>query len=311
MSFNKEWFFIINPEAKNGKAKLIWPEIKNILEKESVNFKFQFTRFPMESIDIVKEAIKEGWRNFVAVGGDGTINEVINGVFLQELVKYSEITFAMIPIGTGNDWGKSLGISDNYKEAVAILVNNKIIHHKIGLVEYQTLNMTKQRFLINIAGFGFDASVIEICDTNKSKNKKSKFGYCKTILKQMFKYDATQTTVTIDGTVIFDDLMFSMGVGLGKYKGGGILQLPHARYDSDYLAVTIIPKFSTIGKLICFSKLLRGKIEQAKEVTISKGSVVTIESDPKVGVEVDGEFIGFTKAKISLLHDDLKIISNC
>lgn len=310
MSFNKEWFFIINPEAKNGKAKLIWPEIKKMLEKESVNFKFQFTRFPMESLDIVKDAISEGWRNFVAVGGDGTINEVINGVFLQELVKYSEITFAMIPIGTGNDWGKSLGISADYKKAIKILINNKIIRHKIGLIEYQTLNMAKQRFLINIAGIGFDASVIEISDKNKDQNKKSKFGYCKIIIKQMFKYNATKTKVTIDNEVVFDDYMFSMGVGLGKYKGGGILQLPHARYDSDSLAVTIIPKFSILGKILCFSKLVRGKIEQAKNVKICKGSVVTIESDPKVGVEVDGEFIGFTKAKISLLHDDLKIISN-
>lgn len=306
----KEWFFIINPEAKSGQGKFIWPKIKQILNEKKVKYKSIFTKYPMESISIVSDAVREGWLNFVAVGGDGTINEVINGVFLQEFVEINNITFAMIPIGTGNDCGRGLGISTNYQSCIQTIINEKIIRHSVGVVKYNALNMSKNRFLINVAGFGFDASIVEEVNKTKEQKKGSKICYLQTIFKQIFKYKSTDTIVTIDENEVFNSSMYSMCVGVGKYNGGGLMQLPHAKFDNGKLAITIIAHLHPIKFIGCFPKLLMGNINKVKEVSIFEGQKVTITSNPPIGVEVDGEYLGVTKSEISLLDQKLNIVAN-
>jgi len=310
MSEKKEWFIIINPEAKSGKAKIIWPKIKETLDSKEINYKFVFTRYALEAIDIIENAVKEGWVNFIAVGGDGTINEVINGVFLQEFVECNKITFGMIPLGTGNDWGRGLGITSNYKNAIDTILKEKIVLHDAGIVEYNALNMTKKRFLINVAGFGFDASVVEKVNQIRENKNNSKISYFKTIFQQIFKYNTTKSEILVDGKIVFEGMLFSCCVGLGKYNGGGLMQVPHASFNSGILAVTVIAKITPIKFILSFPKLLIGKILSIKEAYNFKGENIIINSKTPIGVEIDGEYLGVTKAKISILKNAINIITN-
>ena len=119
---NNKWLVVVNPMASVGKCGKDWPEIKQLLTKEGFDFDDVLTEYPGHAIEIVRNAIKEkGYRKLISVGGDGTNNEVINGIFTQDVVPTTEITMGAIPIGTGNDWRRTFNIPIDYPKVVKIL----------------------------------------------------------------------------------------------------------------------------------------------------------------------------------------------
>ena len=120
-------FVVVNPNAGNGKGKKEWNTIKSILEKYSFQYKHEFTSQKMDASKLVKKAIANGYRTVVAVGGDGTLHEIINGIMEQNSVPTNEIFVGLIPVGSGNDWGKMFGIPTDYEEAVKVLIARKCI----------------------------------------------------------------------------------------------------------------------------------------------------------------------------------------
>ncbi|NLA50391.1 MAG: acylglycerol kinase family protein, partial [Bacteroidales bacterium] len=117
-SAQKEWFVIVNPNAGSGKGKKDWRRISDLLTGANIPFISRFTERRGQAIEYTDEAIQKGFRHFISVGGDGTLNEVVNGVFAQNKIPAGEITIGMIPVGTGNDWGRMFGIPTIYEGAV-------------------------------------------------------------------------------------------------------------------------------------------------------------------------------------------------
>ena len=115
-SDQKIWLVIVNPNAGNGKGKKDWDKISNYLKKENFQFEVKFTERKSNAIDIALEGIGAGFRKIITVGGDGTLNEVVNGVFPNNTCPTSDISLALIPVGTGNDWGRMFGIPLIMKE---------------------------------------------------------------------------------------------------------------------------------------------------------------------------------------------------
>ena len=101
---NHGWKMIVNPNAGIMKGQRDWPKILQILRDEKIDFTYELTTKQGDAITMAAMAIEEGYRNLAVIGGDGTMNEVLNGIFLQKAVPLSEITLGMIPVGTGNDW---------------------------------------------------------------------------------------------------------------------------------------------------------------------------------------------------------------
>ena len=118
---NSKWLVIVNPAASVGKSGKDWPIIKEILVNEGIEFDEVITEYPRHAIEIVRNAIVEqGYRKFISVGGDGTNNEVINGIFTQDVVPTTEITMATIPVGTGNDWRRTFDFPLDYQKVIKI-----------------------------------------------------------------------------------------------------------------------------------------------------------------------------------------------
>src|SRR5210317_471342 len=101
---SKQWFVVINPTSGYGSSKRLWPKIKAYLDSREFNYNFQFTKYRKHSIDIVYNAIYQGFRDIIIVGGDGTIHNVVNAINTQSFCASNEINIGVIAIGTGNDW---------------------------------------------------------------------------------------------------------------------------------------------------------------------------------------------------------------
>ena len=165
-----EWLVIVNPNAGNGKGNKDWNLIADLMKEDGLSFIPKITEKKGHAINITLEAIEAGFRKIITVGGDGTLNEVVNGVFLNNSCPTKDITLALIPIGTGNDWGRMFGIPLDHKKAIRIIRDNKQMLHDAGLISFFNGTENQKRYFINIAGLGFESVVVKKTNIQKEKS---------------------------------------------------------------------------------------------------------------------------------------------
>ncbi len=303
----EKWLVIVNPNAGNGKGKKDWGRISGLLKENSLPFTVKFTEKKGHAIDLTLEYIKTGFRKIITVGGDGTLNEVVNGVFLTGVCPTIDISLAMIPVGTGNDWGKMFGIPPEYKKAIEIIRDNKLMLHDVGLVSYYEGTVHKKRYFINIAGLGFESVVVRRTNIQKDKGHSGKLIYFYNLLMSLLSYKNTKARLIVDGETINADV-FSLNVGNGRYCGGGMRQTPDALPDDGILDVTVINgmgKFEIIRNL---KILYDGTILSHPKVDGYKCRNIKVSSGSLLYVEADGESLGHTPAEFSIIPAGINIV---
>jgi diacylglycerol kinase (ATP) len=302
-----KYFVIVNPNAGGGKAAKDWPLIQSLFTQKGLDIEVIFTKKRRHAMRLASDFISKGYRNFIVVGGDGTVNEVVNGMmaFPQFL---HEMKLGVIMIGTGNDWGKMFDIPTEYFEAVDIIYNGKIFQQDVGRVTYHLRDWKIQRYFVNMAGLGFDAKVVENANKSKDKGKSSQFSYLITLFKTLMKYKPLDINIKIEGRPIHGSKLFTMSIGIGKYSGGGMMQVPQAIADDglfDIMIVNNIGKAKIIRKIM---KLYDGSIESLDEVAMHRAANLSIESKDCVMLEVDGESLGHGPFEFSIAEHKLNII---
>jgi YegS/Rv2252/BmrU family lipid kinase len=298
---------IVNPNAGNGKGKKDWNKISALLKKEGLSFTVEFTKSKGHAINLALEAIASDFRKIITVGGDGTLNEVVNGVFTNKICPATEIVLALIPVGTGNDWGRMFGIPLDYEKAVEIIGEHKTLLHDIGLLSYYNGNEKKNRYFINIAGLGFESVVVRKTNIQKDKGYGGKLIYFYNLLTSLMAYKNTPAEIIIDGETSHADI-FSLNVGNGRYCGGGMRQTPRAVPYDGLLDVTIIKgmgKFEIIRNL---KILYDGRILQHRKIDGYKCKSVKVSSEIPMYAEADGESLGQTPVEFSIIPDALNIV---
>ena len=157
------WFIIANPISGNRNFSKQWKEIQQLLNNKKIDFSFAFTKFSKHEIELVNTAIQQGFRNIISLGGDGTLHNVVNGIMLQRYAKTSNITIAVIPQGTGNDWIKTYNIPNNVEKAIDIICKKNIILQDIGVLKTKN----KTTYFNNVAGLGYDGYIVNKLKTLK------------------------------------------------------------------------------------------------------------------------------------------------
>lgn len=304
-----EWFVIVNPNAGKRKGEKDWLQIASELNAAGIQFTNVFTEHRNHAVNLTRKYIENGYRNLIVVGGDGTLNEVVNGIFTQHHIPPSEITLAMIPVGTGNDWCRMFNIPGDYKQAVKLILKHKIFTQDTGTIKYIS-NEGKEvtRFFINMAGMGFDALVAQKTNKQKDMGKSNPLSYVVNIFSSLFSYSVTEVTILLEQEKIVTDL-FSMSVGICQYNGGGMKQAPEALPDDGLFDLTIIRpvgKFKIIRNIL---KLFDGSFTHMPEVSTYRSSKIIIHSDPPMYLEADGESLGHTPFVFNILPQSLNVIS--
>jgi len=299
---------IVNPKAGVGRGLKDWPTISNQMNHNGLDFTCVFTEHKYHAVELTVKAINDGYRKIVAIGGDGTVNEVVNGIFIQQQVPTSAISFAVIPAGTGNDWMRMFGIPKTYSDAVLSLVTEHTILQDVGLISYHETRIKHQRYMANVAGMGFDAMVNRRFNRLKDEGRLGKRLYINSTLKELFNYRAKHFKVIVDGEVFYDGAVFSATVGVGKYNGGGMNQMPNAVIDDGLLDITVIKRVNKLSVLRHFRKLYNGNLYNYSKVLATQGKSIIIETFPESPIEIDGEALGYSTFTFELVPKSIKVV---
>jgi YegS/Rv2252/BmrU family lipid kinase len=302
-----EWMVIVNPNAGKGKGSKDWEKIDELLVRYGVLHSTLFTKARRHAIDLTRDAIASGYRKFIVVGGDGTMNEVVNGVFTQQTCPTTDVSLSMISVGTGNDWGKLFGIPHNYAAAVEIIATGKARLQDAGKVAYFHGTHKEQRYFLNIAGLGFDAVVTRRTNLQKDKGRSGKVLYFYNLLKSLLDYRHTAVEVEIDDAKLFRDV-FTISIGIGRYSGGGMQQTPHAIPDDGLFDITIVKKIRRGDIILSLKKLYDGTILDHPKIEGYKGRIILIDSDPLIHLEADGESLGHSPIRFEIIPQSIRIL---
>lgn len=294
------WFVIVNPNAGSGKGKADWPTIASLLGEVGISFEHALTKFKYHAVQLTVDAINAGYRKFIAVGGDGTLNEVVNGIFIQNQVASSEFVVGVVAVGTGNDWRRMYDFPFDYKGQVRIISDGCKFRQDVGLAKYYETGVENSRYFMNSAGSGFDAEVVASTNRLKNSGRKGKFLYVLSLLKTLLRFRTTCVNVTVDGFK-YEEPIFSISSGIGRYSGAGMRQVPFALTDDGLFDVTIIRKLSKLNVIANIPRLFNGTILKHSRIVGLRGHDVKIISNPPVNLEVDGETLGCSPLHFSIL----------
>jgi diacylglycerol kinase (ATP) len=302
-----DWLVIVNPNAGMRKGKKDWKTISKLLGDKNISYEFVTTTHKYHAIALAKEGIEAGYRKIIAVGGDGTLNEVANGILSQQVIPSSEIKLGMITVGTGNDWAKMYKIPGNYKAAISIIAREKSSLQDVGKVSYFNNDERGTRFFVNVAGMGFDAQVALKTNNQKEKGQGNAFSYLINIFSTLLSHREKQSEIIIDGKSIKAEV-FSMNVGICRYNGGGMMQTPNAVPDDGLLDVTIIRKVGRFYVVRNVKKLYDGSFIKLPEVSTHQGKNVHISGPKRIYLEVDGESLGHSPFEFDILPKAINVI---
>lgn len=305
-----KWFVVVNPIAGSGKGLDDYPLISKLLRDNGICCEAVFTEHKWHATELTVSAVEQGYRHIIVVGGDGTLHEVVNGVFIQKHVAPTDVTIAVIAVGTGNDWIRMYGIPKRYAEAIRALKEGYTFLQDVSEVEYEEAHYRQTRYMANVAGLGFDAEVIRHYQHRKAKGRTGKAAYLWSMLQTFFKHKSAGVKIWIDDKLISNSFLFSIAIGVCKYNGGGIQQLPNAVSDDGLLDITMIRPVHWWHVVFRIRRLFNGTIYSIGHVTHTQGRKVRIESSPDSRLEIDGELFGVTPVEFRVRHREVRVIVN-
>lgn len=293
--------FIINPVAGQGKPLKLIPEIKKIFSSRDDAFNIEITERPGHATDIVKRYTSKKKHRVYSIGGDGTLNEVLNGMV------NSGSSLAVIPAGSGNDFSRNLNITiTSNRYGYDIL--NRTVNGKEEPVDIVKIN---NRYFINISSVGLDAEVANT--TNKLKSTglfRGSFAYLAGIFATLLKYNSHILRVTIDGQT-FEKESLLLAVANGKYYGGGIQPAPDASINDGLLDVCFVKKMNVFRIIKLLPLYIKGKHGGLEEVSFYKGKKIEVSNNHEMALNIDGEISMVKQAVYEIIPKGINIIIPC
>ncbi|MHA2318987.1 MAG: diacylglycerol/lipid kinase family protein [Candidatus Hodarchaeales archaeon] len=280
----KEHFLIINPTAAGGRVEKIWKKkLKPILD-EKLDYDYEFTTHPGHAIDIARTRVNEGYKVICSVSGDGTANEVINGILKADKLGI----YAAFTVGTGNDIATVFGVPEGDINAlIDCLINGKDKKFDIGYCQ------VADRYFAGVASMGFDAEVAD--RSNKGDKKRSGTrNYQIAIFKTLLKFKPYNIIIEPDSSEPISGPRMLIAIGNGKRYGGGMHICPDASPDDGKFHGTTLKKISRLSLIRLFPRTYDGKHMTHKAVETFEGTRIRVSSpDNSCLYQVDGEILGF------------------
>jgi YegS/Rv2252/BmrU family lipid kinase len=305
---SKKIAFIVNPNSANGATGKEWPEIRKMAKDQLGSFVEHLTERHGDAAFLAKKAIAEGAEVIVYVGGDGTLNEVVNGLMSDDFPKRRDILLGSIPRGTGCDFIKSSGLRKDTGEALDIIKAGKSRSIDVGRFSYLDHNgNNSNRHFVNITSFGLGGEV----DDRVNRTTKVFGGFISFIwatLVSIFFYEKKRIQLKIDDHFNQEVLCWNVAIANGRYHGGGMLVAPDAELDDGLFHVTIIGDFSLAGVFWNLPILYNGRILEHEKITALKGKHIEATSSQPVLLDVDGEQPGRLPIVIDIVPSALNLI---
>jgi len=303
-----ETVFIVNPHAGGGSTATRWPRIAVKAKRILREFKTVLTRLPGDATTLTTAAVVEGTRRLVVVGGDGTLNEVINSLMAFDRELREKVCIGIVPNGTGCDFARTLSIPKDIDEALTLIQTMPIRPMDVGRIVFKdSAGRRSQRFFVNVVSFGLGGEVAhQVRKAPRSLGPAFAFFWATMIA--VLRYGKKQIHLKIDENPSVTWRSWNVAIANGRYHGGGMLVAPDAHPDDGVFHITVIgdiPLHRIFSKL---QYLYNGRIRQIEGVSGFIGTRVEAASNHPVLLDVDGEGPGLLPSIISIIPGALNLI---
>lgn len=303
------WHILLNINANDKKCEKKWQPIAKKLQEIGILFELHRLTKPGDGIATAKSLCQNGIRYLVAAGGDGTLNEVVNGIFCSG-VNTREVWLAVLPLGRGNDWIRTHHYPKTPEETIDLWEKGQFMQHDIGLVTSTTPDQTTDnRYFINIAGFGFDADVIY----DVTYHPPHLFGlnvYVLSLLKSLFSHKPKTIQISVPEGFTFNGEVFMVIAAICQYNGGGIREAKYAVPDDGLLDLIVVPRMRITQVIGQLRNMHTGNhIDKIKGIRNIQVTEAQIHSDQIFRAETEGELLKVGDYHIKLIPNALNVLT--
>ena len=300
---------IVNPQAGNGRTEKIWPNIESALEKSIGSFEVLQSTCRGDATDLSRRILAVDTARIVAVGGDGHLNEVLNGFIENDLPVNPEARLSFVMTGTGCDFQRSLGISGKWQNAVAELKDAKVRKIDVGKVTYTAADKTQKiRYFDNIASFGLSGAVDHCLEHSRLRDYLGGSPlFLWATIKTVFTHPNQGIRFRIDDGPE-EEICSRLGLlANGRYFGGAMHAAPEAELDDGLLDLLMLKEISVAKFLWHLPKIYKGTHLKIPEIFFQKVRKLTAESSEQVILDIDGESPGYLAATFEVLPKILNL----
>lgn len=300
---------ILNPRAASGAAARRWPALRPRIEATLGSVVVRFTERPSHATQLAREALRGGSDLVVAVGGDGTLNEVVNGYFSDGRPVNPDAALALCPLGTGGDFRRSAGIPTSPEEAVKAIVAEpvrRIDACRVGLAAAD--GSALERYVLNVASFGMGGEVSVRAKQSILAAVNGRAAFLWATVLTFLRFRAKTVRLALDGVKAESDTrVMQVAVGNGRFQGGGMDVCPLAKLDSGFLEVTVIEEIGLLTFLLALPLLYSGRIYTHPKCRHHRVRKAAATSPDRVLAEADGEAVGALPFSVEVLPGAVSI----
>jgi len=286
------WLLIVNPRAGNGRALRQHQRLTTLLGAHGLACHTVISEAAGDPVRLTRQGLEQGYRKIAAVGGDGTLHQIVNGIFSMAKVPTGEVTLGLIPVGTGNDWARDVGIPGDWEKAVALLATGKTAWHDIGQIDGPGIAGDAlppgRAWFLNVAGIGFDAFVVQQLQRRRS----SRLIYLWGAISNLARFSPVPLTLSIDGLAQGSSDSFALFVALRRYCGQGMTVAPQAQADDGLFDITWVTDLGRGEVLWNLRRLYDASLLAHPKVRHFRTARLSIAAPPGTPAEADGELIG-------------------
>jgi len=304
---------IVNPGSAAGATRDKWGSIASDLRTHFGAFNVAFTKGPGDGIDLAKRAVESGRRFIIACGGDGTINEVANGI----LQTGADVEFGILPSGTGGDFRRTIDMPSGIRESARALRDGETRMIDVGRVTFQDhADRSVERYFLNVSSFGLAASILDRVKAGSSlkwlpvDSIRGRASYALSTLQEVLDLQAVSIRVSIDGEEPRTLQTVNFCVANARYFGGGMMIAPDAQLNDGYLNIVNIGDIATAKVLLNAHTLYRGthgSLAEVKQRLAKRIEVSPVDPEADIRLETDGELPGRLPAVYEVVPGALKL----
>lgn len=296
----QRWFAISNPASGGGRGRRDFDRIAAQLRAARLDVEIVRSERPGQVSELSASAVGAGFRSFLAIGGDGTLGEMLNGILAPGLLQAGEATLGLIPVGRGNDWARSFSVPRDYGGAAEVLALGHGRLHDVGFA--QTPDGAR-RYFLNCAGAGFDAHVVQ----RTQGRDLGMLSYMLALPGSLLSYRAPVLKIDAEGHRI-EGRMFMAFASINRYCGGGMLVAPDAVCDDGLLDITLLDEVTLPDLLLNIKKLYDGSLPRYRKVRSFRAASLEVSGPVPVACEADGEMAGATPVRLGVLPRHVRVI---
>jgi diacylglycerol kinase (ATP) len=301
MNMSPRTVFLVNPASENGATGRRWPEIANRAAAAGLIGDALLSERPGQLTELARQAAADGAELLVAVGGDGTVHEIVNGIAGR-----TAVDLAILPRGTGRDFVRTYGIPTRLDNALRTARDGRTREIDLGLARFHSWQgEAAQAYFANIASAGMSGAIAKRANET-SKALGGKASYFWATLAVFARWQTSEITVGV-GAERRNARMHDVVVANGRYFGGGMMIAPQAEPDDGLFDVLLIGNLTKRDLLLTLPKTYRGRHLPHPKAELLRGSAVEIDAAEPLPVELDGEQPGTTPARFELVPRALRL----